>query len=196
MGALKTYGTSRGLRNHNPTNQRILPNKQTWDGQAQGPAGIDNSKGGPFCIFEDFNGKEADFWGLRAGAKNFRSYQTVDGCDTFTKIINRHAPPTDSNDTTSYIAFVCSSIKASPNAIVDLSKNIPLFLSFMKFICKEEEGIDPYPDTLILAAIQDALGIVAEIATSAPVLPIIPSVPTPTPKESVLQEIEDDLKKL
>lgn len=153
MAALKTYGISRGLRNHNPTNQRTLPNGQMWDGQC----GIDNGPGGPFCIFGDFEEKEADFWGLRSGAKNFNSYQTKDKCNTFAQIIMRHAPPTDNNDSNAYIDFVCSSIKTSATVPVVLANNLPLFLSFMKFICKEEEGTNPYPDLMILTAIQAAL---------------------------------------
>jgi hypothetical protein len=146
---MKTYGTSRGLRNHNPCNLRPCKLPDVWKGQV----GIDDAEGGPFSIMGDFDGQEADFWGLRDGAHNFLSYQRIDGLQTIGQIIQRHAPPADDNDTAAYIAFVCRGLGVSATDQVALAANHELLFNLVKFVCKEEEGTDPYPDDMIRSAI-------------------------------------------
>jgi hypothetical protein len=146
-----TYGSTRGLRNHNPLNVRPIDGSDAWHGQVA----IDNAAGGPFSIFGDVDGKEADFWGIRAGAHNFLSYQRKDGCDTIGKIITRHAPPTE-NETDDYIDFVCHKLYLRPDAIVDLGTNRQLLENLCKIVIQEEQGRIPYPNSLITDAVSAA----------------------------------------
>lgn len=151
---MKTYGASRGLRNHNACNVRILTPPGVWYAQS----GVDDAPGGPFAIFEDAPDsegvmQEADFWGLRCGAHNFKSYQRIDGLQTIGQIITRHAPPGDDNDTAAYVAFVCRGLGVQPSDQVALAANHELLFNLVKFVCKEEEGTDPYPDDMIRSAV-------------------------------------------
>jgi hypothetical protein len=153
-----TYGTTRGFRNHNPCNVRPCPLPDVWKGQGS----IDNNEPDPpYSQFEDTldeNGimQEADFWGLRAGARNFESYQSKDGCATLRAIIYRHAPPTDNNDTVAYLAAVSQSLGINPDETISLENAPELTLDLMKSVIHEEESTDPYPDALIRAAIAAA----------------------------------------
>ena len=142
---MKTYGTTRGFRNHNPCNLRPVPLPAVWKGQV----GIDNKPGGPFSEFGDLEGQEADFWGLRGGARNFESYQERDGCLTIGQVIHRHAPPDDNNNTDAYVAFVCKGLGVDPDVPVSLAGNPALMLSLIKQVVREEEGTCPYSDDFI-----------------------------------------------
>lgn len=146
------YGSTRGLRNRNPGNLRPCPLPDVWDGQV----GIDENEGGPFSIFGDMNGREADFWGIRACARNFYSYQEKDGCNTIGEIIHRHAPPSE-NDTKQYIELVCNRLGGfDPTDEVCLKEDPVLTLRLIQAVCQEEEGTDPYPDALVASAIAAA----------------------------------------
>ena len=147
----RPYGTTRGLRNRNPGNLRPLDLPAMWEGQVD----IDDAPGGPFAIFGDFQGKEADFWGIRACAHNFLSYQRLDGCDTLGKIIERHAPPSE-NDTIDYVSFVCQKLYMRPDAPVNLSVNRPMLANLCKIVFQEENGVNPYPNSLVTDAVDAA----------------------------------------
>lgn len=154
---MKTYGTSRGCRNHNPCNVRCLPPPQTWRGQV----GVDNNPGGPFAIYGDAPDdagvmQEADHWGIRTCARNFESYQRLDGCDTIGKVIQRHAPPSDNNDTQAYINAVCGRIEVEADEVVDLINDPVLMLHLISEVIVEEEGSNPYSDIFIANAIMAA----------------------------------------
>ena len=151
---MKTYGTTRGFRNHNVCNVRPCNLPDIWEGQS----GIDNNlPDPPYVIFGDFGGMEADFWGIRAGARNFLSYQSKDGCQTVREIITRHAPPTDNNDTTEYIASVCKGLALSSDAPVSLKDDPGLMFALVKSVIHEEEGTDPYADIFVKVAVDAAL---------------------------------------
>lgn len=149
---MKTYGMTRGFRNHNPCNLRTLPLPAIWKGQM----GVDNNPGGPFAIFGDLDGQEADFWGLRGAARNFKSYQTRDGCLTMGQVIQRHAPPDDDNNTQAYVAFVCKGMGIDPDVPVSLATSPQLMLRLIKQVVREENGMCPYSDEFIASAIAAA----------------------------------------
>ncbi|MCS1340536.1 hypothetical protein NX036_25235, partial [Escherichia coli] len=81
---------ARGIRNNNPGNLEYSKTNP-WVGQT----GDD----GRFAKFE------TPEHGIRALGRNLMSYQRQ-GIDTVSEIINRWAPPTDKNDTMSYIKAV------------------------------------------------------------------------------------------
>lgn len=121
-----------------------------------GQVGVDQAKGGPFSIFGDMDGQEADHWGIRACAHNFQSYQKYDGCDTIGKIIARHAPPSDNNDTQAYVNFVCGKLGVDPATTVFLKEDPDLTMKLLKVVFMEEDSRDPYPDEFIAAAVAAA----------------------------------------
>ena len=149
---MKTYGTTRNFRNHNPGNVRPVDLPDVWLGQV----GIDNAPGGPFSIFGDYQNREADFWGIRACAHNFISYQVKDGCKTISEIISRHAPNTDNNDTHAYILFVASRLGVDPGVQINLSMDRVLLMQLCRAVFKDEGGNDPYPDQMVQDAVDAA----------------------------------------
>lgn len=89
----------RGLRNRNPLN--IRKSDQLWKGQ------IGND--GKFCIFE------SNEWGFRAAFRVLHTYNTKYNISSVRGIINRWAPPSDSNNTSAYINKVCQTMKVEPH---------------------------------------------------------------------------------
>ncbi|HAJ8190544.1 TPA: hypothetical protein HNX15_22510, partial [Escherichia coli] len=96
---------ARGIRNNNPGNLEYSKTNP-WVGQT----GDD----GRFAKFE------TPEHGIRALGRNLMSYQRQ-GIDTVSEIINRWAPPTDKNDTMSYIKAVCEQLGVSADEPLDAS---------------------------------------------------------------------------
>lgn len=102
--------TSRPWRNCNPGDIRTLPAGELWDGQT----GVDTLPGGPFAVFA------SRVMGWRALARNLLSYQELHGLRTVTALVNRWAPPSDGNNTGSYVALVAAAMDVAPLELLDL----------------------------------------------------------------------------
>lgn len=96
----------RSIRNNNPGNIVFDPNNN-WQGQV----GSD----GKFAIFDSPES------GDRAHAKVLENYQKLHGINTIRGAISRFAPPSDGNDTQSYIDNVSKQLGVDPDAPIDLS---------------------------------------------------------------------------
>lgn len=132
-GGYLVYTTykQRGIRNNNPGNLR--PGVD-W----QGKSGIDSGIGGDYLIFSDPK------WGIRALYKTLLTYRTKYGLTTVRGIISRWAPPSE-NNTDAYIADVATAVGKGPDTVLALSD----YAAIVKRIIYHENGIQPYPDSLI-----------------------------------------------
>lgn len=123
------YSNSRGLKNNNAGN--IRRSSEKWVGQS--PTQNDPA-------FVQFVSPE---YGIRALYKNLLSYRNQ-GKNTVNSIISTWAPPTE-NNTGAYIKSVASSMGVDLGDVLPLSK----YPDLIKAIIKHENGINPYPDSLI-----------------------------------------------
>jgi hypothetical protein len=129
----------RGIRNFNPGNLR--PGPQPWVGQ------IGNDGG--YCVFDTAE------HGIRALAKLLLVYQDKYGLCTVTAILYRWAPPSE-NNVAAYISAVCADTGFGADDWLHLHE--PSVLAAMvKAIIHHENGIQPYAESLINAAVADAL---------------------------------------
>ncbi len=85
------------------------------------------------------------------------SYQRQ-GIDTVSEIINRWAPPTDKNDTMSYIKAVCEQLGVSADEPLDAS-NPDTLKALCAAIIHHENGSQPYSDQQLTAGVSAALGL-------------------------------------
>ncbi|EFD5223859.1 TPA: hypothetical protein ACGD6Q_004577 [Escherichia coli] len=132
----------RGIRNNNPGNLEYSKTNP-WVGQT----GDD----GRFAKFE------TPEHGIRALGRNLMSYQRQ-GIDTVSEIINRWAPPTDKNDTMSYIKAVCEQLGVSADEPLDAS-NPDTLKALCAAIIHHENGSQPYSDQQLTAGVSAALGL-------------------------------------
>ncbi len=135
-------GGARGIRNNNPGNLEYSKTNP-WVGQT----GDD----GRFAKFE------TPEHGIRALGRNLMSYQRQ-GIDTVSEIINRWAPPTDKNDTMSYIKAVCEQLGVSADEPLDAS-NPDILKALCAAIIHHENGSQPYSDQQLTAGVSAALGL-------------------------------------
>lgn len=135
-------GGARGIRNNNPGNLEYSKTNP-WVGQT----GDD----GRFAKFE------TPEHGIRALGRNLMSYQRQ-GIDTVSEIINRWAPPTDKNDTMSYIKAVCEQLGVSADEPLDAS-NPDTLKALCAAIIHHENGSQPYSDQQLTAGVSAALGL-------------------------------------
>ncbi|EHS3408356.1 hypothetical protein MLH67_12840 [Escherichia coli] len=133
---------TRGIRNNNPGNLEYSKTNP-WVGQT----GDD----GRFAKFE------TPEHGIRALGRNLMSYQRQ-GIDTVSEIINRWAPPTDKNDTMSYIKAVCEQLGVSADEPLDAS-NPDTMKALCAAIIHHENGSQPYSDQQLTAGVSAALGL-------------------------------------
>ncbi|EHK8924191.1 hypothetical protein ACKAXX_004692, partial [Escherichia coli] len=133
---------TRGIRNNNPGNLEYSKTNP-WVGQT----GDD----GRFAKFE------TPEHGIRALGRNLMSYQRQ-GIDTVSEIINRWAPPTDKNDTMSYIKAVCEQLGVSADEPLDAS-NPDILKALCAAIIHHENGSQPYSDQQLTAGVSAALGL-------------------------------------
>ena len=94
----------RGIRNCNPLN--IIRTKTKWAGMAA------EQTDPKFVQFANMR------WGLRAAFITLRNYYKKYGLTTVEQVITRWAPPSDGNDTETYIETVCSTIDYGPNQLM------------------------------------------------------------------------------
>ncbi|HCO8698359.1 TPA: hypothetical protein OB864_004029, partial [Escherichia coli] len=133
---------TRGIRNNNPGNLEYSKTNP-WVGQT----GDD----GRFAKFE------TPEHGIRALGRNLMSYQRQ-GIDTVSEIINRWAPPTDKNDTMSYIKAVCEQLGVSADEPLDAS-NPDILKALCAAIIHHENGSQPYSDQQLTSGVSAALGL-------------------------------------
>lgn len=134
--------TSRGIRNNNPMNIRISPNK--WEGKI-----TPNTDG----VFEQFKTPED---GIRAGVKLLLVYNNHYGLNTVRQIINRFAPNNE-NDTSSYAKEVAKDMGVELDSIIDVD-DYDTALKLVKAIIDYEnagKGI-PYSDDILRNALKRA----------------------------------------
>lgn len=129
-GTYIVYSNSRGLKNNNAGNIRHSTNK--WVGQSA----VQNDP-----AFVQFDAPE---YGIRALYRNLLAYRNR-GLHTVNSIINTWAPPSE-NNTSAYVKAVASSMNLDVGDIVPLSQ----YPELIKAIIKHENGINPYPDLLIM----------------------------------------------
>lgn len=119
----------RGIRNNNPGNVDYSEANK-W----QGMTGND----GRFAIFK------APEWGIRALYKTLLTYRNKHGLSTVAGIIHRWAPTVE-NDTEAYVAAVAKAVGKAPGVPLELAD----YPALVKAIIKHENGVQPYPDSLI-----------------------------------------------
>lgn len=135
----------RGIRNNNPGN---IEKGEPWRGLA-----ADQSADSRFAVFV------SPVWGIRALARILMVYRTRDGLeglggpgvDTIREVITRWAPPHE-NNTEAYIKAVANEMR-KPDRVALTMADYP---ALIKAIIKHENGVQPYPDSLILEGIERA----------------------------------------
>lgn len=95
---------TRGKRNNNPLNIRRSTDR--WFGMS------DEQPDKEFVTFKALE------YGLRAAIKIIRRYITHYRCDSIRKIVSRWAPSSE-NDTESYINYVATWVRISPDQSID-----------------------------------------------------------------------------
>jgi hypothetical protein len=103
---------TRGRRNNNPLNIRYTE-RNNWKGKIKPPNKTDNS-------FEEFIDVEH---GLRAALINIRTYIQKYKRNTINQIVTKWAPPSDGNDTLSYITHVSQMSGFPENQSLTFSKD-------------------------------------------------------------------------
>jgi len=136
VASYTAYNNIRGIKNNNPGNIR---HGENWDGQA--PTQTDAS-------YVQFISPE---YGIRALFKNLLAYRTKLGLSTIRQIINRWAPPNE-NDTTSYVANVAKFTGYNPDDVLPMTA----YPELLKAIIRQENGVQPYSDDIILRGISMA----------------------------------------
>lgn len=131
-----------GIRNNNPGNIRASANS-----------------------FKTFDTPEE---GISATAKNLIAYNDKHGLNTINGIINRWAPPSDNNDTGSYIDSVSKDLGVAPNQPLNVKDHATLS-KLVTAITKHENGMQPYDEGLINKAVGNALSY--KVASNEPVAP-------------------------
>lgn len=133
-------GAARGVRNNNPGN--IEASATQWQGQT----GSDGR-------FATFDTPEA---GIRALGRNLLAYQERHGLNTVQGIVNRWAPPGE-NNTGAYIAVVAKAVGVSPADRLNLRDPATL-QKLTAAIIRHENGSQPYPDEVLRAGVDLAIG--------------------------------------
>lgn len=124
--------TPRGVRNNNPGNIRRTAIR--WDGMAV-------MQTDP--LYVQFI---STVWGIRAMVKVLRNYRDKHGLRTVREFITRWAPPSDNNPTEHYIAAVAGALGVGPDEPFELEWHLP---QLVQAIIRHENGVQPYPDSVI-----------------------------------------------
>lgn len=127
---------TRGLALHNPMN--LTRSGIAWDGLAS------EQPDPELCAFVD------DLHGLRAGMLNFLDMEKFHNLTSIGDCIERASPPPQ-NPTAQYIANVCEWCNATADTPIR-----SVLLPFFHGIVRQEQGIDPFPDSLYAQALASA----------------------------------------
>jgi hypothetical protein len=138
MAILPHMEIPRGIRNNNPGNVRLVPGVH-WSGAAQEQT--DPS-------FVQFIAPE---WGIRAIVRIMRSYERQ-GIHTIHDAINRWAPPNE-NNSVAYVDAVCAGCRRTSIEVLSLED---IILPLVKAIILHENGVNPYPDEMVIKGISIA----------------------------------------
>ena len=130
---------TRGLKNRNPGNLRLVPTIH-WQGQICG-----DSKG--FVVFD------GDVNGIRADIISLHTHYVRDKETSILALIAVYAPPVE-NDTKAYATFVANRLGVDPLATIAFDRRTADAL--IRAIIKIEQGIQPYDDATISAAVESA----------------------------------------
>lgn len=131
----------RGVRNNNPGN--LVYSEQGWDGELT-----------PEGKFSRFDTPEH---GIRALAKNMRTYQNKHDLNTVAQMISKFAPPEDHNDTPTYIKAVAGMMGVDPNQRIDTS-DVDTLTKLVNGIITIENGSNPYTGQQISDGVLAAMG--------------------------------------
>lgn len=133
--------TPRGIRNNNPLNIR---KGQSWLGLC--PTQTDAN----FCQFRSME------LGIRAACKIIQTYIRKHHLTTVREIIYRWAPPTDGNDTGSYVRQVCKRAYYLPETCIDANdpKQLTRLLQAMAYV---ENGVE-LDHQVVFSGVMLALG--------------------------------------
>ncbi|EBA9761395.1 hypothetical protein CFJ40_03895 [Salmonella enterica] len=131
----------RGVRNNNPGNLEY--SAQGWDGELT-----------PDGKFSRFDTPEH---GIRALAKNMRTYQNKHDLNTVAQMIGKFAPPEDHNDTPTYIKAVAGMMGVDPNQRIDTS-DADTLTKLVNGIITVENGSNQYTDQQISDGVLAAMG--------------------------------------
>lgn len=135
----------RGIRNNNPGN--LVNNGIDWNGLSATQTDT------RFYQFAD------PVYGIRALARVLNVYRNREGLDglggpgidTIREVIYRWAPPHE-NDTEAYIRAVANEMQ-TPDRVALQMRDYP---ALVKAIIRHENGIQPYPDSIISEGIERA----------------------------------------
>jgi len=142
----------RGIRNHNPGNLDYLPPPRSFLGQI----GVEIVPPGE-SYKPRFGRYDTPHNGLRALAKQILIDNQHHDLKTVRQIIASWAPAGDDNDTPAYIRDIAATLGIGPDDTVDVRTGKVGFL-LTKGIVRQENGVVPYTDVEILAAVGDAFG--------------------------------------
>ncbi len=143
----------RGIRNNNPGNVEHNP-ANNWLGLADPPSD------GRYCIFNDPRN------GIRALVLLLLNYQRVYRLKTVTAMLERYAPRQDKNATDAYIQFVSEQLGISKKQNITLLGDYRTTEHMVKAIIQFENGMQPYPDSLIKEGIGRAMPVAQESGVS------------------------------
>lgn len=156
--------STRGVRNFNPGN--IKDNDVPWKGLADPADRTGEQKDErTFCVFR------GPWWGVRAIAVILRNYSRRHGLDTVAEIVNRWAPPSDSNPTSRYFRFVAGRLAVRSDEVIDV-EDYETMKKLVRAIVYFENGLDPYEGSdawiydagLLLADFEPPPGLIYQVA--------------------------------
>ncbi|EAA7987423.1 hypothetical protein BRR54_09555 [Salmonella enterica] len=139
-GSIASKGV-RGVRNNNPGN--LVASNQGWDGEL--------TSDGKFSRFD------TPEHGIRALAKNMRTYQNKHDLNTVSQMISKFAPPEDHNDTPTYIKAVAGMMGVDPEQRIDTS-DVGTLTKLVNSIITVENGSNPYTSQQISDGVLAAMG--------------------------------------
>ncbi|ECE2151950.1 hypothetical protein B8W18_06715 [Salmonella enterica] len=139
-GSIASKGV-RGVRNNNPGN--LVASNQGWDGEL--------TSDGKFSRFD------TPEHGIRALAKNMRTYQNRHDLNTVSQMISKFAPPEDHNDTATYIKAVSGMMGVDPEQHIDTS-DAGTLTKLVNSIITVENGSNPYTSQQISDCVLAAMG--------------------------------------
>ena len=127
--ATSKNGLPKGIRNNNPLNIEFNPSNK-WDGQT--------GNDGRFAVFSE------PFYGIRAAARNLKTYRDKYGIKTVREIIGKWAPAKE-NDVESYV----SSVTKRSGLFADMYLIESDYAQLIAAMIYHENGQQPYSQALI-----------------------------------------------